>query len=232
VEISTVGEREEIHLLGYFVDLDNCELQEWLARTRRARRVRAQKMLVRLAKLGLPVKWERLLEFVGEGSSIGRPHVAATLLDAGYVSSYNEAFKRWIGRGCPAYVERHKLSPEEAIGLVLRSGGLPVLAHPYIYDRVGRRKSGLDLREWLPRLQQAGLVGMEVYYPHYPRRVSRQLLTMAIRHGLLITGGSDFHGGMQSNGLGSVVVPWAAWKGLKRRKHLCHPGPVTDLTPD
>lgn len=219
VEISTLNKREEIHILGYFVDLDNPELQALLARTREARRERAQKMLVQLSRLGLPIAWERVVEIAGDGS-IGRPHVAATLLEAGHVSSWNEAFTLWIGRDCPAYVERYKLTPEEAIQLVRRSGGLPVLAHPFIYGRDGRRRKGLDLSYWLPRLREAGLEGMEVYYPNYPRRTSRELLALAVRYGLSITGGSDFHGGMLNNGLGSVAVPWAIWQGLARRHRL------------
>jgi predicted metal-dependent phosphoesterase TrpH len=220
VEISTLSGRDEIHLLGYFVDLDNPELQAMLARTQAARLERAQGMLARLASFGLPVEWERVIEIAGGSGSIGRPHVAATLLEAGHVSSYNEAFDLWIGRGCPAYVERFKLPPEEAIELVRNSGGLPVLAHPYIYDRNGASKRSLDLNRWLPRLREAGLEGIEVYYPHYPHRVSRQLLAMAIHHRLLITGGSDFHGGFLGNGLGSVAVPWAVWQGLERRHGL------------
>jgi predicted metal-dependent phosphoesterase TrpH len=217
VEISAISGREEIHLLGYFVDPDHPGLQALLARTRQARWERAQEMLVRLDKLGLPVEWERVVEKSGGGGSIGRPHVAATLLEAGHVSSYDEAFTLWIGRDRPAYVERYKLTPEEAIRLVVKSGGLPVLAHPYIFNRAGEQKAGLDLKRWLPRLRDAGLEGIEVYYPNYPRHTSRRLLVLAIDHGLLPTGGSDFHGGMLGYGLGSVAVPWAAWEGLERR---------------
>jgi predicted metal-dependent phosphoesterase TrpH len=222
VEISTIGGEEEIHLLGYFVDPEHAELQALLSCTQQARWERAQRMLDRLATLGLPIEWERVLEISGGSSSIGRPHLAATLLEAGHVSSYNEAFTRWIGRDCPAYVERYKLTPEEAIQLVRSSGGLPVLAHPYIYSRYGERKIGLDLKTWLPRLREAGLEGLEVYYPNYPRSISRQLLAQAIEHDLVITGGSDFHGGVLGNGLGSVAVPGAAWEGLKRRWRLVH----------
>jgi 3',5'-nucleoside bisphosphate phosphatase len=220
VEISTLCGRDEIHLLGYFMDLDDPDLQAMLVRTQAARLERAQNMLARLASFGLDLEWERLVEIAGESGSIGRPHVAATLLEAGYVHSYSEAFDLWIGRDCPAYVERFKLSPEDAIQLVRNSGGLPVLAHPYIYDRSGTCKTGLDLNHWLPRLREVGLEGIEAYYPHYPHRVSRHLLGLAIHHGLLITGGSDFHGGFLGNGLGSVAVPWAAWKGLERRHRL------------
>ncbi|MGD8625876.1 MAG: PHP domain-containing protein [Anaerolineae bacterium] len=220
VEISTTSGREEIHLLGYFVDVDDPDFRALLARTRAGRRARAKKMLARLKSLGLAIEWDRLLEVAGEGSSIGRPHVAMTLIEAGHVSSWDEAFDLWIGRGCPAYVERDKLSPEETIQIVRKSGGLPVLAHPYIYDRSGRCKKDMDLKRWLPRLRAAGLAGIEIYYPNYPRRVSRQLLAKAVDYGLLITGGSDFHGGPLGNGLGKVDVPWAAWEWLERRHRL------------
>jgi predicted metal-dependent phosphoesterase TrpH len=231
VEISTISGREEIHLLGYFIDLEHEELQALLTITREARRERAQEMLARLARLGMPVEWERVVEVSGGGGSIGRPHVAATLLEAGHVSSYDEAFDLWIGRDRPAYVERYKLLPEEAIQLVAKSGGLTVLAHPYVYNRRGERKAGLNLKQWLPRLRAAGLDGLEVYYPNYPRRASRQLLALAIKHGLLITGGSDFHGGILGNGLGSVAVPWAAWEGIERRHRLTQARSVPDTTP-
>jgi predicted metal-dependent phosphoesterase TrpH len=220
VEISTISGREEIHLLGYFVSTKDADLQALLAITRETRWERAQKMLARLAKLGMPVEWERVVEVSGGGGSIGRPHVAATLLEAGHVSSYDEAFDLWIGRDRPAYVERYKLAPEEAIELVTKSGGLAALAHPYLYNRRGERRAGLNLKHWLPRLRAAGLEGLEVYYPNYPRCASRQLLELAIKHGLLLTGGSDFHGGMLGNGLGSVAVPWAVWEGMERRHRL------------
>ena len=224
VEISTLSGREELHLLGYFIDPDDEQLQARLACTREARLVRAQKMLARLSKLGLSIQWERVVEHAGASASIGRPHVAATLLEAGHVSSFGEAFNLWIGRGCPAYVERPKLSPEEAIQLVRSSGGLPVLAHPFIYTRGGQCKAALDLKRWLPRLRRAGLEGIEVYYPHYARRTNRRLLELALQHGLLITGGSDFHGGVLDNGLGGVAVPWAVWEGLWRRYRLLRAG--------
>jgi predicted metal-dependent phosphoesterase TrpH len=241
VEISTVSGRQEIHLLGYFVDLDNPDLQALLNRTRESRRKRAQEMLVRLANLGLSIEWRRVIEISRGGGSIGRPHVAATLLEAGHVSSYDEAFNLWIGRDRPAYVERYKLTPEEAIQLVRASGGIAVLAHPYFYNRSGKRRDGLDLKRWLPQLRAAGLAGIEVYYPNYPRHASRQLLALAVQHGLLIAGGSDYHGGMLGNRLGSVSVPWAAWEGLQRRHRLMQaqparqvdacPEPVAGLSP-
>ncbi len=231
VEISAVSGREEIHLLGYFVDTGDAELQALLARAREARRERARKMLERLEELGLPVAWDRLVAVSGGSGSIGRPHVATTLLEAGHVSSYDEAFDLWIGRGGPAYVERYKVSPEDATRLLKRSGGLPVMAHPYIYGRDGQRRAGLDLNHWLPRLREAGLEGIEVYYPNYPPSARRQLLALAVRHRLLPTGGSDFHGGRLGNGLGSVAVPWAVWEGLERRHRLTQTGVDHSISP-
>ncbi len=206
------------------MDLDNAELQALLDRTRAARQVRARKMLTRLDNLGFHIEWERLLEVSGASQSIGRPHVAAMLLEAGHVSSWDEAFDLWIGRGRPAYVERYKLDPEECIQLLRRSGAVPVLAHPYIYNHRGECKVSLDLEHWLPRLREAGLEGIEVYYPRYPRRAGRRLLSYAVRHGLVITGGSDYHGGALGNGLGGVAVPWVAWEALQRRHQLMQSG--------
>lgn len=217
VEISTISGQEEIHILGYFVDLDNKELQGLLARTRDARRERAEKMLHRLSGLGFPIEWDHLMQVSGSSHSIGRPHVAVTMLEAGYVSSYDEAFDLWIGRGKPAYVERLRLPPEEAIHLVRWARGLPVLAHPYFFAHDGTCRSALNLERWLPRLRKVGLAGIEIYYPNYTRGASRQLLDLALKHGLLITGGSDCHGGSAGSRLGNVTVPWAAWEGLVHR---------------
>jgi predicted metal-dependent phosphoesterase TrpH len=220
VEVSTISGDEEIHILGYFVDLENKELQQLLARTREARFERAEKMLARLAGLGFPIEWDHLLQVSRGSHSIGRPHVATTMLKAGYVSSYDQAFDLWIGRGKPAYVERLRLPPEEAIQLIRWSQGLPVLAHPCFYSYDGECRACLDLARWLPRLRKAGLAGIEIYYPNYPRRASRTLLEQAVKHGLLITGGSDCHGGVVGSRLGSVTVPWAAWEGLAHRHEL------------
>jgi len=153
------------------------------------------------------------------------------LLEAGHVSSFDEAFNLWIGRDCPAYVERYKISPEDAIQLVRKCGGIPVLAHPYTYTRSGALRTGLDLKRWLPRLWAAGLMGIEAYYPHYPHRITRRLLTLAIRYDLLISGGSDFHGKAVENGLGSVAVPTIVWEGLERR-HDCQGQSFGEEDPD
>ncbi len=224
VEISAVSGQEEIHILGYFVDVENAELKTFLTQAREARQERAQQILARLAQWGLPIEWDQVVAKAGGNGSIGRAHIAATMVEQGYVHSWDEAFEQWIGPGRPAYVERYKLSPEDAIQLIRRSGGLPALAHPYIFSRNGECKVSLDLARWLPRLRDAGLEGIEVYYPNYSHRVSRRLLAWAIRYGLFVSGGSDFHGEGTGSDLGSVAVPWAVWEGLERR-HGCQVRP-------
>ncbi|MFQ5924821.1 MAG: PHP domain-containing protein, partial [Dehalococcoidia bacterium] len=129
VEINTDIPDGEIHILGYFIDYHSKELKQTLQRLRHAREIRAQRMIAKLAKLGIPVEWRRVKELAG-GGSIGRPHIAQAMFEGGYIPSLQEAFKRYIGRQGPAYAERERLSPVEAVELVVKAGGLPMLAHP------------------------------------------------------------------------------------------------------
>ena len=147
------------------------------------------------------------MEIAGEGS-VGRPHVAQALLEAGHVTSFGEAFDKYIGRNSPAYVERMKFTPAEACALIRRAGGVPVIAHPVHFDRYGAIKSGFDLDALLPEMIAVGLAGLEVYYPGYDAITIEHLLGVARRNGLLVTGGTDFHGIRASEpDLGSVFVP-------------------------
>ena len=200
VEISTDIPQNEIHILGYFVDYHNLELKETLERLRNSRKVRAQRMLAKLANLGIHIEWERVQELAGEGA-VGRPHIAQAAFERGYVSSLKEAFIKYIGRNGPAYVEREKMTPTEAVELIVRVRGLPVLAHPADID---------NLEELLPELQKVGLVGLEAYYDGYPLNVKRHLASLAHKYGLVATGGSDFHGieGSNETPLGGVEVPY------------------------
>ena len=175
---------DEVHVLGYFLDPKDADLQEELARLRDSRRDRGRRMVEKLHDLGMNISWERVQEIAGDGA-VGRPHVAQALLEKGHVGTVQEAFDRYIGRNGPAYVEREKMTPAEAVAILQQSGGLPVLAHP--------SETG-DLEDLLPALKEAGLVGMEVYYQDYDEASVERLLTIARRHGLLPTGGSDYHG--------------------------------------
>jgi predicted metal-dependent phosphoesterase TrpH len=141
-------------------------------------------MLTKLKTFGIHIKWQRVQEIAGSGS-IGRPHIAQAMLEKGYIASLKEAFVKYIGRGSPAYVERERMTPVEAVELVLRANGLPVLAHPLT----------TDVREMtVVELKAAGLVGIETYYNGYSADEINGLLNLANRHNLIATGGSDYHG--------------------------------------
>ncbi|HXG41209.1 MAG TPA: PHP domain-containing protein [Dehalococcoidia bacterium] len=200
IEMSTDVPGNEVHVLGYFIDWQDAEFQQVLARLRDSRVHRARRMVERLAELGVPVSWQRVLELAGEGA-VGRPHIAQALVEAGHVGSVNEAFELYLGRNRPAYVEREKMTPAEVVQLLRRVGGLAVLAHP-------RELEG-QLDELLPELKAAGLVGMEVYYQDYSPQEIERLLAWAQRFDLLPLGGSDYHGlgGPQQREPGDIPLP-------------------------
>ncbi|MCU0506921.1 MAG: PHP domain-containing protein [Anaerolineae bacterium] len=217
VEINTDVPGAEVHVLGYFIDPGHAELNEQLARIREGRVGRAKKMAEVLTEMGAPIRFERILEIAGEGS-VGRPHVAQALLEAGHISSYSEAFTRYIGRESPAYIERMKFTPAEACALICRAGGLPVLAHPVHFDRWGKIKARFDEGGLLPGMLEAGLAGMEVYYTGYDAVTIEQLLNTARHYGLLATGGTDFHGIRPNEpDLGGVYVPMKVVRRLKEK---------------
>ncbi|HWO73115.1 MAG TPA: PHP domain-containing protein [Dehalococcoidia bacterium] len=186
VELSTDIEGDEVHVLGYFSfeTLADADLQAALARFRAGRFERGRLMVEKLAGLGKPICWERVLEIAGE-ASVGRPHVAQALVEAGHVSSIPEAFDLYIGRNGPAYVEREKMTPVEAVGTLRRFGAPAVFAHPS-YTK--------SLDDILPSLVEAGLAGMEVYYRDYTPDLIETLAAKAAKFGLLPLGGSDYHG--------------------------------------
>ncbi len=202
VEISTDIAQGEAHVLGYFIDFKSIELEVELLKFRDSRLTRAQRMVARLKDLGIDIAWERVREIAGEGS-IGRPHLAQAMLEKGYIKKFEEAFKKYIGHGGPAYVERDKMTPAEAVALVLRSGGLPVLAHPFTVE---------DPERLVNELKAAGLVGLEVYYKDSSKEQTEAMLALAEKYGLIATGGTDYHGIGDSTEvmLGGVEVPLAA----------------------
>lgn len=199
VEVNTDIPAGELHLLGYFYDRNNIELKQTLVKLRESRIERAQKMINKLRKMGIKIDFVRVQELAGNGS-IGRPHIAQAMLEKGYINSFREAFMNYINRGGPAYVERDKVTPAEAIQLILRSGGLPVLAHPLTFD---------NFEAIIAELKPAGLVGMEVYYNNYSSEQIKNLLRIAVKFSLIPTGGSDYHGldSMNEAPLGTVEVP-------------------------
>lgn len=199
VEISTDVPNGEVHVLGYFIDYTDHELRATLERMRHSRRERAHRMVTKLGKLGIHIEWHRVQEVAGSGS-IGRPHLAQVMLEKGYIASLKEAFTKYISRGGPAYVEREKMTPQEAVGLILRTNGLPVLAHPLTID---------DPETMVIELKAAGLVGIEAYYNGYTADEINGLVSLADRHNLIASGGSDYHGldASTETMIGGVDVP-------------------------
>ncbi len=208
VEINTDVDESEVHVLGYYIDHHLPWFQEFLGRLRDGRVNRAARMVEKLNALGIRIDFARVRALAS--GAVGRPHVARALMEAGAVTSTEEAFEKYIGRNGPAYVERMKVSPQEAVEVILRVGGIPVLAHP-----------GWGVKdEMIPALVGAGLEGLEVYYPdHTPAMVNRYL-EIARHHSLLVTGGTDFHGGDLATKVapGSQYVPAECVAKLKERK--------------
>jgi len=184
IEVSTDVPDGEVHVLGYFIDYTDHKLKATLERMRHSRRERARGMVTKLGKLGIHIEWQRVQEIAGSGS-IGRPHIAQAMLEKGYITSIKEAFTKYISRDGPAYVEREKMTPQEAVKLLLRTDGLPVLAHPLTIN---------DPETMIIKLKTAGLIGIETYYNNYTTEEISKLVSLADRHGLITTGGSDYHG--------------------------------------
>lgn len=207
VELSCDVPQTEVHLLGYFLDWHDAHFEKMLIKFREGRYGRAEKMVKKLVALGAPISFERVKEVAGD-ASIGRPHVAQVLVEAGHVATTAEAFDRYIGRAGPAYVERFRLTPEDAVALILRAGGVPVLAHPR------------DVTNYIEPLVKVGLIGLEALYSAYDETTRADLVRWAKRYDLIVTGGSDFHGlnRLASFGdLGDVTVPLQAVEQLRVR---------------
>jgi len=208
VEINTDVPEGEVHILGLFFNdgWQDVELGALLRRIEAGRIVRARKMVQKLAKLGAPISFQRVQE-IAVGDIIGRMHVALALVEAGHVATRREAFARYIDRHGPAYADRLKLSPADACRAIARAGGLPVLAHPLVGMTDGVVAIA-NLEARLTALGEAGLVGLEVYYPGHTAAMMDQLLALARRFDLIPSGGSDYHGPMPEKvDLGSVYVP-------------------------
>jgi hypothetical protein len=183
VELSCDVPGSEVHMLGLFIDPDDAALNTQLARFRERRLARAEQMVAALDGLGVPVEWTRVQEIAGEGS-VGRPHVAQALLERGYVETITEAFDRYLGRNSPAYVQREKLTPAEAVTMLRAAGGLPVFAHPSFTE---------DYEQVAASLAAEGLFGMEVFYKAYGPELVQSLHELARAHSLFPLGGSDYH---------------------------------------
>jgi len=184
IEMSADIPGDEVHVLGYFLDYHEVEFQEMLTELRRGRVGRAQVMVEKLVALGKPVEWERVLHFAGDGT-VGRPHIALAMVEAGYFKEPKEAFEEYLGNDGLAYYDRPKLNPTESVAMIRKVGGVPVLAHPTFMN---------DMEAGIASLKKEGLVGMEVYYAQYDDDTVRHLVRLAREYDLIPCGGSDYHG--------------------------------------
>jgi len=184
VELSTEINQKEIHILGYFMELSDSPLAQELQKFQKARVERLKIMIERLRKEGIDnITVEEVCELT-KSRAVGRPHLAHVLVKKGWVKSVPEAFAKYLKEGAVAYVKKYKISPREAIGLIHRSQGAAVLAHPMLINR----------DELIPQMVEEGLDGIEVYYPNCPESVTKYYEGLAQKHELILTGGSDAHG--------------------------------------
>ena len=215
VEISC-EHKGTMHMLVYFLEPGEGPLQDELGRLQRARDTRNERLIARLAELGLPVSMQELLEEAG-GTGAGRPHLAAILVRKGYASSVQDAFDKFLAKGKPAYMDKERLEPGQALSLAVQSGALPVLAHP-----LSLGLPPAETRSLVQELAGAGLVGLEAIYGRYDQAERAELAVMAARAGLVVTGGSDYHGTYKPDlsvgtGRGDLHVPDGVLAALRER---------------
>ncbi|MFY9891261.1 MAG: PHP domain-containing protein [Streptosporangiaceae bacterium] len=211
-ELSCRLEGHSVHMLAYLFDPQNDELAGEMAEIRESRLHRARAMVDKLAELGVPITWEQVSE-IASGGVVGRPHIARAMIDAGVVSSVDEAFTpEWIGPGGRAHVSRYALDPARAIRLVRSAGGVTVLAHP---RGVSRGWQVPD--EVIAALAAAGLAGIEVNHPQQDEAERRRLSELASSLRLIPSGGSDDHGALTGYRIGTEVAPDGSYADLISR---------------
>ena len=210
IELSAEIDDTEIHILGYFLEFQDSYLLKELQRLNEARNERAQQIVDKLNSLGLEITMDKVIAMAGKGV-VGRLHVARVMVDMGYVESIHSAFQNYIGYKKSAYIERTKLSARDAIEIILKTKGLPVLAHPFL--------AGRD--DLIPNLIEYGLQGIEVYHSEHDFRHIHHYLQLAKKYNLLVTGGSDCHGPLYKSKMlmGKVNIPYNHLESMKERRY-------------
>ncbi|MDD3853230.1 MAG: PHP domain-containing protein [Syntrophomonadaceae bacterium] len=183
IEMNTELDESEIHILGYFINVNNSDILSRLEEIKQARIERALNMIRRLHTMGMIISFEQVRK-LAQGDLIARPHIAQALQDKGYVFSIKEAFEKFIGRGKPAYVPRYKFLPGEAIELIRNAGGISSLAHPGLISN----------QNLILEVIKMGVDGLEVYYPEHNNFQENEYINLSRKFNKVITGGSDFHG--------------------------------------
>ena len=217
IEFSTEYEGRDIHIVGLDIRYQDKVFSERLEHFVRSRENRNEKMCALLTMHGVPLTYPALRERF-PGAVITRAHYARFLLEEGYVKSIPEAFERYVGDHAPCFIPREKVSPVEAVSLIRSTGGIPVLAHPVLYRMSNRR-----LEQLAGLLKEAGLAAIEALYSTYTPAETREMQGLAKKLGLLVSGGSDFHGankpGLQfGTGYGRLSIPEDIWENLKQAR--------------
>ncbi|HET7619435.1 MAG TPA: PHP domain-containing protein [Vicinamibacterales bacterium] len=209
IEITAIDDERDIHVLGYFIDPEVDAIVDLLTRQQRDRLRRLRGMADRLAALGMPIDMSSILEDAARGRTIGRPHLADALIRAGHVRSRHDAFEQWLARGRPAFLSRAGAAPAEVIDIIHAAGGVASLAHPGLNER----------DDLIPALARAGLDALEARHSQHDENTERHYRRLAADHGLLVSGGSDFHGdpGDTEAALGVVTLPAADFEALRQR---------------
>jgi len=222
IELSVISNTGNMHVLGYLFDNENPDFKEIINKVQEARDQRNQKIISKLSNLGMPIKLKDLETISGCGE-IGRPHFARAMLEYGYVKSLQMAFDLYLKKGAPAYEPKAILLPEEAIQIIHKAKGLAVLAHPITLNIA----LSSDLIKAISDLKEAGLDGIECYYPEHDTNFTRELLEICNKFELIATGGSDYHGKAKptiklGKGKGSLAVPYQSVINLKKRQEKLH----------
>ncbi len=208
IELTTEYQGLEIHILGYFIDYKNKAFRERLEVLKKNRIERIYKITDKLKGMGIALNPETVFALAGEGT-VGRLHVARAMVKEDIVGSIYEAFQKFIGDKCPAYVLGFRLSPPQAIKLIKDAEGIPVLAHPYC----------LGKNELIPKLAASGIMGLEVYYPEHTPAMVDFYLGLAKKYNLLVTGGSDYHGEAKPEvKIGSIKIPYALVEKIRQAR--------------
>ena len=216
IEFSSEYEGKDIHIVGLYIDYQSDFFKRRLVNFVNGRIIRNKEMCRRLTEHGMPVTYEELTSEFPD-SVITRSHYAKYLLNHGYTKSLKEAFDRYIGDNCPCFVPRKKITPMRAVEIILKAGGIPILAHPILYHMSDAR-----LEKLVATLKDMGLLGIEAVYSTYSPSEERQMRTLAAKYDLCISGGSDFHGNAKpgldlATGYGKLFIPEEILINLKKK---------------
>lgn len=211
IELSSVHQGRDIHILGYFCDTTNLALNLELEEQTRHRHTRVKTIIKKLNSMGMDLTYEKALSFC-KGRVIGRPHVAMAMVAEEYVGNFAEAFQKYLGEDGQAYIEKKGISPQQAIRLIENAGGIAVMAHPL--------KTQADAL--IPDLVEAGLKGIEVFCPGQKGSAGRKYRDIAFKYNLVGTGGSDFHADGAQVGLNGLKMPYSVVEALRERREKSH----------